>query len=162
MQFAGNFSRIPILLGSLYSCRNGKPVPDLARLAGDVKCIPLKRALRFSEVLKLSTRLLDPLPVGSVALTLKRTDPRNAGLVVEILAHLGPLPEWRIEDGYRVRRIDGQPIPSSITYALDGQIADANASGQFVVIQDRRYLQPMEQSGAMPSCIRFLRRPTGR
>ena len=103
-----------------------------------------------------------PLPVGSLALTLKRADPRNAGLVVEILAHIGPVPEWRIEDGYRVRRIDGQPIPSSITYAPDGQIADANANNQFVVIQDRRYLQPLEQAGDAPSCVRFLRRPAGR
>ena len=63
----------------------------------------------------MSHPLPDPLPIGSLALTLKRTDPRNAGLVVEILAHVGAAPEWRIEDGYRVRRIDGQPIPSSIT-----------------------------------------------
>ena len=55
----------------------------------------------------MSHPLLDPLPIGSLALTLKRADPRNAGLVVEILAHVGAVPEWRIEDGYRVRRIDG-------------------------------------------------------
>ena len=80
----------------------------------------------------MSHPLLDPLPVGSVALTLKRADPRNAGLVVEILAHVGAVPEWRIEDGYRVRRIDGLPIPSSITYAPDLRIADANASDQLL------------------------------
>ena len=107
----------------------------------------------------MSHPLLDPLPIGSLALTLKRADPRNAGLVVEILAHVGPVLEWRIEDGYRVRRIDGLPIPSSITYAPDGQITDADASGQLVAIQDRRYLQPLEQVGTTPSCIRFLRRP---
>ena len=110
----------------------------------------------------MSHPLLDPLPVGSVALTLKRADPRNAGLVVEILAHVGAVPEWRIKDGYRVRRIDGQPIPSSITYGADGQIADANASGQLVAIQDRRYLQPLEQNGIAPSCVRFLHRPVSR
>ena len=107
----------------------------------------------------MSHPLLDPLPIGSLALTLKRADPRNAGLVVEILAHVGAVPEWRIEDGYRVRRIDGQPIPSSITYAPDGQVADADASGQLVVIQDRRYLQPLDHVGSAPSCVRFLRRP---
>ena len=110
----------------------------------------------------MSHPLPDPLPIGSLALTLKRTDPRNAGLVVEILAHVGPVPEWRIEDGYRVRRIDGQPIPSSITYAPDGQIADANANGQLVAIQDRRYLRPLEQGGAAPSCVRFLHRRADR
>ena len=86
----------------------------------------------------MSHPLPDPLSIGSLALTLKRTDPRNAGLAVEILAHVGAAPEWRIEDGYRVRRIDGQPIPSAITYGADGQIAEANASGQLVAIQDRR------------------------
>ncbi len=110
----------------------------------------------------MSHPLLDPLPIGSLALTLKRADPRNAGLVVEILAHVGPVLEWRIEDGYRVRRIDGLPIPSSITYAPDGQITDADASGQLVAIQDRRYLQPLEQNGTAPSCVRFLRRPASR
>ena len=110
----------------------------------------------------MSHPLLDPLPIGSLALTLKRADPRNAGLVVEILAHVGAVPEWRIEDGYRVRRIDGLPIPSSITYAPDGQITDADASGQLVAIQDRRYLQPLEQNGTAPSCVRFLHRPASR
>ncbi len=110
----------------------------------------------------MSHPLPDPLPIGSLALTLKRADPRNAGLVVEILAHVGPVPEWRIEDGYRVRRIDGQAIPSSITYGADGQITDANASGQLVAIQDRRYLQPLNQNGNAPSCVRFLRRPVSR
>ena len=110
----------------------------------------------------MSHSLLDPLPIGSLALTLKRADPRNAGLVVEILAHVGPVLEWRIEDGYRVRRIDGLPIPSSITYAPDGQITDADASGQLVAIQDRRYLQPLEQNGTAPSCVRFQRRPASR
>tara|TARA_R110001583_G_scaffold31978_2_gene108993 strand:- start:3360 stop:3692 length:333 start_codon:yes stop_codon:yes gene_type:complete len=110
----------------------------------------------------MSPSLSEPLPIGSLALTLKRADPRNAGLVVEILGHVGAVPEWRIEDGYRVRRIDGQPIPSSITYGSDGQVADANANSQFVVIQDRRYLQPLDQGGATPSCVRFLRRPTSR
>ena len=110
----------------------------------------------------MSHPLPDPLPIGSLALTLKRTDPRNAGLAVEILAHVGAAPEWRIEDGYRVRRIDGQPIPSSITYGADGQIADANASGQRVAIQERRYLQPLNQNGTASSCVRFLRRPVSR
>ena len=110
----------------------------------------------------MSHSLLDPLPIGSLALTLKRADPRNAGLLVEILAHVGAVPEWRIEDGYRVRRVDGLPIPSSITYGADGQIADANASGQLVAIQDRRYLQPLNQNGTAPSCVRLLRRPVSR
>lgn len=109
----------------------------------------------------MSPLLPDTLPVGSLALTLRRTDPRNAGLIVEILRHVGPIPEWRIEDGYRVRRIDGQPIPSSITYGPDGQIANANACDQHVAIQDRRYLQPLDQGNPVPSCVRFLRRPVG-
>lgn len=107
----------------------------------------------------MSHPLPDPLPIGSLALTLKRADPRNAGLVVEILGHVGAVPEWRIDDGYRVRRIDGQPIPSLITYGADGQITDANASGQLVAIQDRRYLQPLDPIGTAPSSVRFLRRP---
>ena len=121
-----------------------------------------KQGASFPEAFDMSRSIPDPLPIGSLALTLKRADPRNAGLVVEILGHVGAVPEWRIEDGYRVRRIDSQPIPSSITYAPDGQITDANASNQYVAIQDRRYLQPLELAGAAPSCVRFLRRPAGR
>jgi hypothetical protein len=104
----------------------------------------------------------DRLPVGSLALTLKRTDPRNAGLVVEILSHVGPVPEWRIVDGYRVRRVDGLPIPSSITYTPDGQVSNANASGHLIAIQDRRYLKPLDQGSTPPSCVRYLRRPSAR
>lgn len=106
---------------------------------------------------------MSPLQVGSFALTLKRTDPRNAGLVVEILAHVGPIPEWRITDGYRVRRIDGLPMPSSITYCKDGQVLNADAADVIVAIQDRRYLEPIDSiSNAIPSCVRFLRRPPSR
>lgn len=54
----------------------------------------------FLEALNLSPLSHDSLPVGSLALTLLRNDPRNAGLIVEILRHVGPIAEWRIDDGY--------------------------------------------------------------
>lgn len=102
---------------------------------------------------------MTPLKTGSLAVTVKRADVRNADLVVEILAHLGPLPALRIADGYRVRRIDGHAIPSAITYDPNGQIREADSNAMLVVITDRRYLRPIEDVPQVPSCVRFLRRP---
>ena len=102
---------------------------------------------------------MTPLKPGSLAITVKRADARNADLVVEILAHLGPLPALRIADGYRVRRIDGHAIPSAITYGPDGQIREADSNAMVVAIADRRFLRPIEGDAPTPNCVRFLRRP---
>lgn len=101
---------------------------------------------------------MTPLKPGSRAITVKRADPRNADLVVEILAHLGPLPDLRIADGYRVRRVDGLPIPSAITYEPGGRICEADSKEMVVAITDRRYLRPLDNDAQAPSCIRYLRR----
>ena len=76
---------------------------------------------------------------GSLCITLLRDEPRNAGRIVQVLAHEGEMPEMGINDGYCIEAVDQDRL--LILFDIDEHGHEVSVPDGPIAYVDRRYLR---------------------
>ena len=76
---------------------------------------------------------------GSLCITLLRNEPRNAGRIVQVLAHEGSMPELGISDGYCIEAVDQDRL--LILFDFDENGHEVSVPDGPIACVDRKYLR---------------------